>query len=88
MGARLTSGECYLVQGTTCCYGIVMKNERCFPTTTYASLHLEAYDAYVGVCATMGLVLFLACIRKLYCIQRVGGSAIQKQVYSLLIVAS
>ncbi|ETV73450.1 hypothetical protein, variant 1 [Aphanomyces astaci] len=80
--------ECFLVAGKTCCYGIVMERSRCDVDNTYANLHRAEYDAYVVVCAVVGIATFLACVHKLYSVHQSKGSPIQKQVYYLLVLAS
>ncbi|ETV98892.1 hypothetical protein H310_08385 [Aphanomyces invadans] len=80
--------QCFLVPGKTCCYGIVMKMSRCDVTNTYADLHRDEYTAYAIVCGVVGIAALVGCVHKLYSVHRCKGSPIQKQVYTLLIVAS
>ncbi|CAK4085333.1 unnamed protein product [Aphanomyces euteiches] len=80
--------SCYLIEKTTCCFGIYMEGNSCDVTNTYASRYRSEYTAYIIALFVVGVVSLLACILKLYYVNRAGGSAIQKQVYSFLVVAS
>ncbi|RHY26364.1 hypothetical protein DYB32_007697 [Aphanomyces invadans] len=77
---------------------------RCDVTNTYADLHRDEYTAYAIVCGVVGIAALVGCVHKLYSVHRCKGmsvlyscrvlivtwegSPIQKQVYTLLIVAS
>ncbi|KAF0719199.1 Aste57867_1201 [Aphanomyces stellatus] len=73
-----------------CPFGVAYDtiNERCDPQNTYASQHMTAYNALRITTGVLGLVAFLACLRKFYLIRSTGGSSIQHRVYLLLLVAS
>ncbi|KAF0776059.1 hypothetical protein AaE_000241, partial [Aphanomyces astaci] len=74
--------ECFLVAGKTCCYGIVMERSRCDVDNTYANLHRAEYDAYVVVCAVVGIATFLACVHKLYSVHQSKGTATKRYCQS------
>ncbi|KAF0719205.1 Aste57867_1207 [Aphanomyces stellatus] len=78
---------CLLDDQQTCCFGIYKSNGTCLSDNTYASLRPIANNVTRVSFFVCGLVAFVACLRKRYLIHE-SGSRIQKQVYSLMLVAS
>ncbi|KAF0719197.1 Aste57867_1199 [Aphanomyces stellatus] len=88
MQSSSSSEQCFVKATSICCYGLYKHNGTCRRENTLASLAVIEYNLLRGACLALGLAALCTCVRKLYQIQRLGGSTIQKQVYSFLVLAS